>query len=223
MPLQNRVTPEGDIVATPARGTMFGNRGGCFHRDTQTLLPRPYASKQWICCVLAFKGRRRKLMQPGLYTELFFLDEATAFAAGHRPCFECRRDDAIRFAELWNQSDGKPGRAAAPAMDEVLHPQRIDSNRGKVRYQARVSELPNGAMVQYADRAHLIRGGKLLPWSFNGYDAARKVPPATTVDVLTPRQTVAILVLGFAPLLHFSADAAVGTDHNSSIVGSDRT
>ena len=124
MPLQNRVTPEGDIIATPARGTMMGNRGGAFHTPEQTLGPRRWRTKAWICCVLEFKGRHRAVMQPNRYTELFFLDEATALAAGHRPCFECRRRDALRFAEAWRarawvadaaQSSGDGRRAASRA------------------------------------------------------------------------------------------------------------
>ncbi|MCW5694862.1 MAG: hypothetical protein KIT48_21095 [Pseudolabrys sp.] len=100
MPLQNRVTPFADLIADPARGTLFGNRGGKFHRDDRTLGARRWASRQWICCVLDFKGRQRDVWGR-YYTELFFLDEVTAFAAGHRPCFECRRKDAQRFAELF--------------------------------------------------------------------------------------------------------------------------
>jgi hypothetical protein len=104
MPLQNRVTPSGEIIATPHRGLMMGNRGGCFHRPDQTLKARRWANRQWIACLLEFKDRRRQLMQPNRYTELFFLDEATALAAGHRPCFECRRASAVRFAELWTKT-----------------------------------------------------------------------------------------------------------------------
>lgn len=209
MPLQNRVTPEGDIVATPARGTIYGNRGGCFHRLDQTLLDRRYASKQWICCVLAFKGRRRKLRQPGLFTELFFLDEATAFASGHRPCFECRREDAVRYAELWNKVEGQPGRATAPAMDDVLHRERIDGQRNKVSYRTRLADVASGAMVRHAGQSCLIHNGALRPWSFEGYGAPIKTSPAIQVDVLTPRQTVAILALGFQPKLHPS----IGQEH----------
>ena len=115
MPLQNRVTPEGEIIATPHRGLMMGNRGGCFHLPDRTLGSRRWATRQWIACVLEFKGRHRQaMMQPNRYTELFFLDEATALAAGHRPCFECRRRDAERFAALWAETRGWPAPAARP-------------------------------------------------------------------------------------------------------------
>ena len=100
MPLQNRVTPFGELVAVPARGTLFGNRGGRFHTDAKTLSARRWASRQWICCMLDFKGRQRDVWGR-FYTELFFLDEPTVLAAGHRPCFECRRKDAEKFAEQW--------------------------------------------------------------------------------------------------------------------------
>ena len=122
MPLPNRVDPFGDLFATPTRGTLFGNRGGKFHRDDKTLGSRRWASRQWICCVLKFKGRQRNVWGR-YYTELFFLDEVTAFAAGHRPCFECRRQDAERFAVLFS---GKKQRASVDAMDSVLHAERLD-------------------------------------------------------------------------------------------------
>src|SRR5262249_48070514 len=110
MPLQNRVTPEGDIIATPHRGLMMGNRGGVVHLPDPTPGTRRWASRQWIACVLQFKGRQREVMQPNGYTELFFLDEATALAAGHRPCFECRRGEAEHFAELWAMTQGRTER-----------------------------------------------------------------------------------------------------------------
>src|SRR5262245_10377094 len=125
MPLQNRVTPTGEIIADPARGTLMGNRGGPLHRPDQTLGARRWVSKAWICCRLEFKGRRRQVMSPGKYTELFFLDEATALAAGHRPCFECRRAEAEQFARLWAKVHGAHDRARAGDMDRVLHAERV--------------------------------------------------------------------------------------------------
>ncbi len=122
MPLQNRVDPFGELFATPARGTLLGNRGGKIHTDDRKLNRRRWASRQWICCVLDFKNRQRDVWGR-YYTELFFLDEVTAFAAGHRPCFECRRKDAERFAALFS---GKAERASAPAMDKILHAERLD-------------------------------------------------------------------------------------------------
>jgi hypothetical protein len=203
MPLQNRVTPEGLVVATPARGTMFGVRGGGFHRHDRTLKARHWASKQWICCVLEFKGRRRALMQPGRFTELFFLDEATAFAAGHRPCFECRRADAIRFAELWSKVHGGHKRAAAPAMDDVLHQQRC-SAPGRILEQLAPKELPDGAFVQRHGGPALMSGGRLWPWSFEGYGAAQK-PPDYGLPVITPAATIAVMAAGYRPGVHASA------------------
>ena len=205
MPLQNRVTPEGKIVAVAARGTMFGIRGGCFHRPDQTLRPRHFASRRWICCLLAFKGRRRPLMQPGRYTELFFLDEATAMAAGHRPCFECRRADAVRFAELWNQMEGRSGRAAAPEMDLRLHAERIDQRGDKVRFRAALSELPDGVFVNRDGLPGLVLEGRVRPWSFEGYSTGYSVDAVSDVDVLTPRSIVAILAAGYQPKMHPSA------------------
>ena len=205
MPLQNRVTPAGDVVAVAARGTMYGNRGGCFHRPDRTLLDRRYANKQWICCVLEFKGRKRPLMRPGLFTELFFLDEATAFAAGHRPCFECRRADAVRYAEIWAQTSGQVGRAAAPAMDERLHLERIDTRGAKLSFAAQLADLPDGAMVRHPSGAALLWGRRLYPWSFAGYGTPAVLAARTTAEVLTPRATVAILAAGYRPQVHPSA------------------
>ena len=206
MPLQNRVDPEGRIVATPARGTMFGNRGGCFHRPDRTLLRRRFASKQWICCVLSFKDRRRSLMSPGLYTELFFLDEATAFAAGHRPCFECRRADAVRYAELWNAIDGRPGRASAPEMDDFLHRQRISKHGDKLCVEMRFGDVAPGAMVRAGGRPMLVGdGGVVRPWSFEGYGAPIGLAASASVDVVTPQQTHTILKMGYRVGVHPSA------------------
>src|SRR3569833_1900046 len=129
MPLQNRVTPFADLIADAARGTMFGNRGGKFHRDDRTLGRRRWASRQWICCVLDFKGRQRDVWGR-YYTELFFLDEVTALAAGHRPCFECRRMDAERFARLF------PRAHRAPAMDDILHAERLDGRTKRLHRRA---------------------------------------------------------------------------------------
>jgi hypothetical protein len=203
MPLQNRVTPDGDIVATSHRGTMMGNRGGCFHRDDRTLSKRRWASKQWICCVLSFKARKRQLMQPGLYTELFFLDEATALAAGHRPCFECRRADAVQFQRLWAETTGRGVLPRAGDMDEQLHAERIPPPQA--RGQRPVSELPAGAFVQVEGEAYLVAGrDSLRSWSFDGYGAV-ELAPSQPVTVLTPPSIVTVLSAGYRPRLHASA------------------
>ena len=205
MPLQNRVTPEGEIEAVPQRGTMFGNRGGCFHTSEQTLLRRHFASKQWICCVLAFKSRRRALMQPGRYTELFFLDEATAIAAGHRPCFECCRPDAMRFAELWNAALGLAGRAAAPAMDDQLQRERIDGQGRKIVTAMRAGDLPDFSFVRTGGLVGMKQGERILPWSFDGYKRARRLAAETKVETLTPASVIAVLQQGYKPQTHISA------------------
>ena len=171
MPLQNRVTPEGEIIATPHRGLMMGNRGGAFHLPDRTLGARRWATRQWIACVLEFKGRHRAaMMQPNRYTELFFLDEATALAAGHRPCFECRRRDAERFAALWAETRGWPAPARAPEMDVGLHAERVGAAgpEGHLSRPARRAcrTAPSCASTT-ADAAqpYLVDGDRLLAWT----------------------------------------------------------
>lgn len=211
MPLQNRVTPEGEIVATPHRGLLMGNRGGCFHLPDRTLAGRHWVSRQWIACVLQFKGRRRQVMAANRYTELFFLDEATALAAGHRPCFECRRRDAERFAGLWAKATGRAARARAPVMDQILHAERMTADGQKATYRARIADVPNGAFVRYASesgaiRPYLVVGNHLLAWEPGGYTGAVFLSSVSQeVDVLTPRSIVAVLSAGYRPMLHPSA------------------
>ncbi|MFZ0177478.1 MAG: hypothetical protein WAL11_18115 [Pseudolabrys sp.] len=200
MPLQNRVNPFGDLFATPARGALFGNRGGKFHRDDKTLGSRRWASRQWICCVLKFKGRQRNVWGR-YYTELFFLDEVTAFAAGHRPCFECRRQDAERFAVLFS---GKKQRASADAMDSVLHAERLDG-KAKRTYRRSLDSLPDGAMVALDGEVFAVRDKHLLPWTPSGYSASKPRPRNLEVDVLTPPSILSVLGRSYAPLWHPSA------------------
>src|SRR5690349_23483922 len=147
MPLQNRVDPFGDLFATPARGTMFGNRGGKFHTDEQGLTTRRWVSRQWICCVLEFRGRQRNVWGR-YYTELFFLDEVTAFAAGHRPCFECRRKDAELFAALWPDRPNPDRRPRAAEIDRVLHSERLDG-RLKRKHPMSIDDLPDGRSEEH--------------------------------------------------------------------------
>lgn len=205
MPLQNRVKPSGEIVAVAERGTMMGNRGGCLHDGERRLGTRRWASRQWICCVLSFKGRRRRVMAPGRYTELFFLDEATALAAGHRPCFECRRADAVRFAELWAGSRGNRGRASAPDMDARLHAERVMRAGERRLMRARRGEVPDGTMALVGNAPHLVRGGRLWPWSFAGYGAPVDLDADHFIGLLTPPSIIAVLKLGYMPMLHASA------------------
>lgn len=201
MPLQNRVTPFGVLIATPARGTIFGNRGGKFHRNDRTLGTRRWASRQWICCVLQFKGRHHPVWRDR-YTALFFLDEVTALAAGHRPCFECRRRDAKAFAEKWAQAKGG-GIPRAPAMDEVLHAERL-KGRVKRTHEMPVDELPDGVFIAMDQDAYAVRGAHLLRWSDRGYTDSI-VRPRGTVTVLTPPGIVAVLSAGYRPQWHQSA------------------
>jgi hypothetical protein len=209
MPLQNRVTPEGDIIATPARGTMMGNRGGAFHTPEQRLGPRRWRTRAWICCVLEFKGRHRAVMSPNRYTELFFLDEATALAAGHRPCFECRRRDALRFAEAWRLAHGLPMRPRAAQMDEVLHPARIATDNASERPCRGLGGLPDGLFVRWRRAAHLVLGGQLYPWTLQGYRPA-VAPPDATIDVITHPAIAAVLSAGYRPMLHATATPCAG-------------
>jgi hypothetical protein len=205
MPLQNRVTPTGEIVAVPARGTLMGNRG-CIHRPDRTLGVTRWRSKMWIACRLEWKGVRRDPMPPGRWTALFFLDEATALSAGHRPCAYCRREDFNAFAEAWRSSRGLRDRPRAAEMDAELHRERVDPrSRTKLTARARVGVLPAGAMVREAGRIALVQDGALRGWSFDGYGPASPIAPATTVEVLTPPSTVAAIAAGYRPALHPTA------------------
>src|ERR1700688_1254704 len=188
MALPNRVDPFGNLFATSARGTLLGNRGGKFHTDDKKLSTRRWASRQWICCVLEFKGRQRAVWGR-YYTELFFLDEVTAFAAGHRPCFECRRRDAERFAALFS---GKTKRASAGAMDDVLHAERLDG-KSKRTHRRALDTLPDGAMIALGDGAFAVRGQHLLRWTPSGYAETRARPRGLSVDALTPPSMLTVL------------------------------
>jgi len=202
MPLPDRVSPFGELFATPARGTLMGNRGGRIHTDDRKLTSRRWASRQWICCVLDFKGHQRDVWGR-YYTELFFLDEVTAFAAGHRPCFECRRKDAERFAKLFS---GEGKRATATAMDQVLHAERLD---GKVKrlHRRALDSLPDGAMIARDNEAFAVRGPQLLRWTPSGYDRAVPRPRGIEVDVLTTPSILNVLEAGYVPHWHSSSGA----------------
>uniref|UniRef100_Q07P93 Uncharacterized protein n=1 Tax=Rhodopseudomonas palustris (strain BisA53) TaxID=316055 RepID=Q07P93_RHOP5 len=202
MPLQNRVMPTGGIVATPQRGLFCGNRGIIHDPATKTLLKRRWSSKAWITCLCEFKGRRREVMAARSWTELFFLDEATALAAGHRPCFYCRRDDARAFAAAWARGNDF-ARASAKEIDAVLHRERLD---GKVKrlhpLPCAIEDLPDGAMVATEAGSYLIAQGETLLWSFAGY---REVVRLRDAALLTPPSTVKALGAGYRPALHPSA------------------
>ena len=201
MPLQNRVDPFGELFATAARGTLFGNRGGKFHRDDRTLSRRRYATQQWICCVLSFKGRQRNVWGR-YYTELFFLDEPTALAAGHRPCFECRREDATDFALKFA---GGTARASAPEMDDVLQAERLNG-RAKRLHKRKLDALPDGAFITLSGGdAFAVKGKRLLRWTPTGYAEACPRPTGIAVDMLTPPSIAKVLSRGYTPHWHPSA------------------
>ena len=203
MPLRNRVTPFGEIIADPARGLLLGNRG-CLHRDGRIV--RHHANRRWIACRLEWKGARRALQQPGRWTELFFLDEATALAAGHRPCAYCRRGDYDRYRAAWARAAGTvaPG---ADHMDDALHGERVRGRDTKVTFPAAAATLPDGAFVTDGDVALLVHGGVLRPWHPGGYGPAL-APPVGPLVVLTPRSTVAAIRAGYTPAVHPSAAVA---------------
>jgi hypothetical protein len=210
-PLQNRVTPTGEIVADPGRGLLMGNRG-CLHGPDRRLGAARWRSKLWICCTLTWKGVRRDPMPPGRWTALFFLDEATALAAGHRPCAYCRRADFVAFAEAWRSAHRLPERPRAAQIDARLHGERVEARSRRQRTRpALFGELPDGAMVRHRGAAGLVLGGRVLPWSFAGYQAPLAIPPATSVELLTPPATVATIAAGYRPLLHRSTDDRTGS------------
>ena len=199
MTRQNRVTPTGDLVAEPGRGLVYGNRG-CLH-DADGHIRRRYDGKRWIACRLQFRGWQRKaLLQPGRFTELFFLDEATAFAAGHRPCALCRREDFVRFGEIWRGLH--PGQTGADTIDAQLHAERLDPDtRTQLRREAPIDELPDGAFVLQNDAPFLVLGSELLGWTAAGYVARRPRPRHETALLITPPSLVAVLRAAWEPLV----------------------
>lgn len=205
MPKQNRVMPDGQIIATPARGLFMGNRG-ILHNEHEEIV-QPYAYKMWIICQLSFKGRQRKLMQPGRYTELFFLDEATALAAGHRPCFECRRAAAEAFRTAWLAGKSQLNSVKAGEMDAILHAERLTDDYYKKDKKQRTftavfDTLPNGTFIHYAGKHHLLWEDGLFPWEPAGYGPPIRRPRGELVLVLTPPSTVAALAEGYVPVVH---------------------
>jgi hypothetical protein len=202
VPLRNRVTPFGDIIATEARGLLFGNRGVLHDPDGR--LVRGWQVRRWIACRLEFKGRRRPLLRPGRFTELFFLDEATALAAGHRPCAECRREDFLTFRDAWGRTHPESS-LVVDAIDRTLHAERLGAGGRKRRHEMRLETLPDGPMVAEGESAWLVRGGALLRWSPSGYTERRPRPSRGTVAVLTPPSIVEVLRAGYEPGLHPTA------------------
>jgi len=204
MPLQNRVTPFGEITAVSARGMFIGNRG-VLHDEQKLLGRRRWVLKAWLICQLEFKGRHRTVMTPRRWTELFFFDEAVAIAAGHRPCYQCRYADFRRWQAAWGEAHGLTVLPRAPEMDVCMHQERIESGtRQKRPWAAPVQDLPDGTFVTLDGTACLVQGDALRPWSWEGYGApiAR---PTGVVSVLTPPPSVGVLRAGYIPKLHPSA------------------
>lgn len=203
MPLQNRVTPTGDIIATPHRGLFTGNRGIIHDPTTKTLLKKRWSTPAWLTCTCEFRGRRREVMAQRSWTELFFLDEATALAAGHRPCFYCRRDDANRFRAAWEKGN-RVHDVRMHDIDTVLHHERIDNGRKRLHQLLMpLDNLPEGAMVQQDEQSFLITHGSVLLWSPAGYTrAARELDHAM---LLTPPSTLRTLNAGYNAVLHPTA------------------
>jgi len=198
--LQNRVDPKGNIIKTIARGAWLGNRGQ-LHGDTKTIL-RPFKLKAWLICVLEFKDRHRQVMAPNLYTELFFFDETTAFSAGHRPCFECRRDDANRFKTAWlkgNPEYGFDPKVHIGKIDEIIHQERIDKKGGKVTFEATVNDLPDGVFIEIGGEPYLLANRMIWHWTPFGYEQGVPLPVSAKVMVLTPRSVVNTFRSGYRP------------------------
>ncbi|MEO1066637.1 MAG: hypothetical protein AAFW47_04585 [Pseudomonadota bacterium] len=209
MPLQNRITPFGEILATPERGLLMGNRGGRFHDPgSRTLTRRRWANKAWIICVTSFKNRHREVMGHS-YTELFFLDEVTALAAGHRPCFECQRQKAKAYQAAWQEAFHLAEAPKVAIMDPQLHAERL-SQRDKRLHQIAKSHLIDGVMVAHHGRAFAVKGDALHAWQFDGYHRSalslRDLPER--VSMITPPSTRAILAEGYQPFWHPTIECA---------------
>ena len=203
MPLQNRVLPTGEIVAIPERGMFVGNRGIIHDPATRTILKRRWSTNAWIACVLEFRGRRRKVWQRQSWTELFFLDEATSLAAGHRPCFYCRREDAKRFRAAWEKGNRKRD-VLAPDMDAVLHRERLASGKRLHPLPMGIEKLPDGAMVQSGEQSFLMVAGKPLLWTPSGYRAVKG--GIADAKLLTPPSTLRAISAGYRVVMHESAE-----------------
>ena len=198
--LQNRVDPWGNLIRTAARGSWMGNRG-LLHDERQNIR-RPFKLQAWLICLLEFKGRKRPVMAPRQYTELFFMDEATAFSAGHRPCFECRRKDYDRFKTLWikaNPEYGFDAKTYIRKIDEVLHRERIDHNGSKITFTSTLKDLPDGSFVVYKDQPAVVVGSSVYPWTPYGYEKGMELPREESLTVLTPKSVVNAFRAGYIP------------------------
>lgn len=198
--LQNRVDPFGNLIKTPGRGAWMGNRG-ILHNDKQEVI-LSFKLKAWITCKLEFNGRKRQVMAPHRYTELFFLDEATSFAAGHRPCFECRREDYHKFKSLW--LNGNPQyhfdeKTSIKKIDDVLHKERINPDKSKVTYEEKIDSIPDGTFVLINEKAYLVFKKQIYLWSPFGYDKGIALPNGRKLAVLTPKSVENTFRTGYMP------------------------
>ena len=205
MRLQNRVDPWGNLIAVSARGAWMGNRGTLHnaHKEIVSLSKR----KPWVTCALQFKDRKRQVFGPNTYSELFFLDEATAFSAGHRPCATCRRDRYNAFKEQWTRAN-HPNATNLPFadIDKQLHAERMARGGKKVTYIAEFGELPDGTFIERDGKAYLLWGNKLHEWTPEGYKpASGPLQSAENVTVLTPHSIVKLFKAGFKPQVHETA------------------
>lgn len=206
MTMQNRMSPQGQLHAVNARGALMGNRGKLHNEHRQIV--RPWKLQRWITCALQYQGIKRELMAPNSYTELFFLDEATSYAAGHRPCGDCRKDSYKAFKAAWAKAFPDQEQSAT-SIDKVLHEARLDSNNSQRTWQASLAELPDGAMIEHEGLPVLLWRGHQWCWSFTGYSRLAQPIRVSTVTVLTPAPFVALLRNGLAVELqvHPSAEA----------------
>lgn len=217
MPKQNRVTPFGELIANPARGTLMGNRG-CLH-DKDGMVMRRSARQQWVTCLLEFNGRQRQVMSPGQYTELFFLDEATAFAAGHRPCATCQRDRFKEFKSAWGRATVNSD-VALSQIDDVLQSQRLASRGAGGMWRTKLADLPDGVMVVRVENpgsALLYWHGSLFPWTPSGYLGALAPIAGETVAVITPQAVCASFATGLLPKVHSSVQHPASSLHPNNL------
>ncbi|NCD71153.1 hypothetical protein [Mucilaginibacter agri] len=197
--LQNRVDPYGNLIKTPHRGAWLGNRG-VIHNEQKQIV-RQFKIKVWITCALEFRGRHREVMTPNRWTELFFLDEATAFSAGHRPCFQCRYLDHQRFKEFWLKGNPQYGfdmKTPVTKIDEIIHTERVSADKSKVSHEADVDALPDGTFVNHEDKPYLLKQNRLYLWTPGGYGEPIDLHDKT-LTVLTPKSIVNMIKAGYTP------------------------
>ncbi|MEO8855339.1 MAG: hypothetical protein ABI359_16260 [Ginsengibacter sp.] len=202
--LQNRVDPFGNLKKTTARGHWMGNRG-VLHNDQQQII-RFFKLKAWITCKLEFNGRKRQVMAPNRYTELFFLDEATSFAAGHRPCFECRRADYQKFKSLWLKGNPEYGfneKTPVKKIDDILHLERIDRNKTDLVFEQKNDSIPNGSFVLYEKNPYLVFNEQIYLWSPFGYSKPVCIPAISKLTMLTPKSLINTFRAGYEPQIAF--------------------